>query len=276
MLDLFRFVLIRPPRPIKKGERHELTLSSAGAKRLSTTSSRARREAASKLLAQASAPADASLEAMQAVLSGTGNGATAAQIEQTASVAFGAPLQSALKNKTLASEVEQASENLILAKLASSSEGLGLEALATLVCGYDLLTRALAHGEHGKGGMPVLDLTGLRVLWVAAAFLLLCIASTLAYGAYRIQRLIALGRRSAPRAVPCMDPDEVFKPDGALRVPPPDRWLAANEGEMVPWGWLDRSALWEHCAHPPLVDRWYWQGNCRADLVRWVQGIYRC
>ncbi len=144
MLDLFRFVLIRPPRPIKKGERHELTLSSAGAKRLSTTSSRARREAASKLLAQASAPADASIEAMQAVLSGTGNGATAAQIEQTASVAFGAPLQSALKSKTLATEVEQASENLILAKLASSSEGLDLEALATLVYGYDLLTRALA------------------------------------------------------------------------------------------------------------------------------------
>ncbi len=126
--------------------------------------------------------------------------------------------------------------------------------------------------ERLLGSAPrATDLTFLSWLWTVAGAVLLYIAGVLCFGARRIWRFIDYGRRQAPRRVgrPCVG--EVLSPDGAPRIPPPDRWLAANEGDLVPWGWLyDRPAEWE----PSKADGCFWRKTSRKLLVKWVQEIF--
>jgi hypothetical protein len=120
------------------------------------------------------------------------------------------------------------------------------------------------------------DPNGLEVLWFATAGLLLCIAAALWLGAYRIRCLLAFGRRSAPRVVKDLRTGKVLNPnaDCALRIPPPDRWLAADEGELVPWGWLEGPPGKPLGRCPPYPDCCFWQSACHTPLIRWVQEIF--
>ena len=132
----------------------------------------------------------------------------------------------------------------------------------------------VAQDEPDKIGTHAPDLTGLKVLWLTVAALLLGIAAVLSLGARRIRRLNASGRRPAPRALKDPRPGKVINPDRRPPIPPPDRWLAADEGELVPWGWLNGPPGEQNGTHPPYSDRCYWQATCRTPLVKWVQEIF--
>jgi hypothetical protein len=121
------------------------------------------------------------------------------------------------------------------------------------------------------------DPVALEWLWIKVAVVLLIIAATLWFGAYRIRHYMKFGRRPSPREVPVTEIElpKVLNPAEALRIPPPDFWLAANEGELVPWGWLNRDPSERIGTHPPYSDPCFWQQtNCREDLVKWVQEIF--
>jgi hypothetical protein len=65
-------------------------------------------------------------------------------------------------------------------------------------------------------------------------------------------------------------------PETPPRIPPPDSWLDANEGELVPWGWLPDCQLYpssEQCLTD--ADRCFWKdGLDRGRLVGWIQRVY--
>ncbi|HEX7290569.1 MAG TPA: hypothetical protein VF250_05500 [Conexibacter sp.] len=122
---------------------------------------------------------------------------------------------------------------------------------------------------------PDPHLGALSVLWFGAGAVLLCVAAALFAGAWRIRRLLAFGRRSSPRYLRNVDEGEVLNPPRYPHVPPPDRWLNANEGDLVPWGWL-HGRLTPAAAAPDVtdVDRSFWDDcpSCERDeLVDWVR-----
>ena len=144
---------------------------------------------------------------------------------------------------------------------------------------------------------PPPDPQVLGYVWKGAGWLLLVVAALLFAGAHRIRRMLEYGRRSAPRRIAEPSPDNVLNPKGRdasregreqgpkpPRIRPPDCWLKADEGDLVPWGWLhpyergsyaDRNLTW--------VDRMFWKKTLQlqtepAFLVRWVRRCvgYRC
>jgi hypothetical protein len=124
------------------------------------------------------------------------------------------------------------------------------------------------------GAAPqVPDLTFLWWLWALAGCAMLYVAAALLFGARRIQSFIRWGQRLAPREVPVRDHSvgNVLNPRRAPRIPPPDRWLAANEGDLVPWGWLYAPPSKTKQTH---ADRCFWQDSGPAELVDWVHQIF--
>jgi len=81
-------------------------------------------------------------------------------------------------------------------------------------------------------------LCGLQGLWSGTGLALLATALTLWRGGRRIERFLHFGGRVDPRYVPTPEEGEVLNPADGPRIGPPDRWLAAGEGDLVPWGWL--------------------------------------
>jgi hypothetical protein len=66
---------------------------------------------------------------------------------------------------------------------------------------------------------------------------------------------------------------EVLNPPGYPPIRPPDRWLNADEGDLVPWGWL-HGRLTPAAAAPDVtdVDKSFWDDcpSCDRDkLVTW-------
>jgi hypothetical protein len=166
-------------------------------------------------------------------------------------------LGSALLSARAASEIAE--------QLTTSPRTLiGTVGVVAVICAIGLIVQ----GEHGS-------FATLTVLWVAAGGLLLCVAMVLFIGAWRIQRLIDFGRRRSPRKVAEPVVGEVLNPKGALRVPPPDRWLASGEGDLVPWGWLHAAPRTTQPRQPPVstVDNCFWSSYCHDPLVGWVQKI---
>lgn len=122
---------------------------------------------------------------------------------------------------------------------------------------------------------PDPHLGALTVLWFGAGAALLCVAAALFSGAWRIRRLLAFGRRSSPRYLQKVSEGEVLNPPGYPPIPPPDRWLNADEGDLVPWGWL-HGRLTPAAAAPDVtdVDKSFWDDcpSCDRDtLVKWVR-----
>jgi hypothetical protein len=148
---------------------------------------------------------------------------------------------------------------------------IGAVGVLAAVCAVGLV----AHHQPRKGSTSPISLATLEWLWIASAIVLLLIALALLVGALRIKNLLDFGRRASPRAVPKPCPGTVLSPEKAPRIPPPDRWLAADEGELVPWGWLNG---------PPTqtspqdawadVDACFWERACRRSLIEWVQEIF--
>jgi hypothetical protein len=119
---------------------------------------------------------------------------------------------------------------------------------------------------------PIHHLWSLRGVWLGAAVLLALVALALLCGGRRIQRLLEFGRLQAPRYVPQCDlePGKVLNPDRAERIGPPDCWLDADEGDLVPWGWLNGN---HSCEITMGSDRQFWSGHCSnsEQLINWVQ-----
>jgi hypothetical protein len=117
---------------------------------------------------------------------------------------------------------------------------------------------------------PTPDLAALKYVWIGIGAIALSLMVALLVGACRIRRLLAFGRRPGPRYVDNVLPGIVLNPPRAPKIPPPDRWLNVDEGELVPWAWLD--------GLPGLpdtrVDESFWQGYRRQELVDWVQKIF--
>ena len=160
--------------------------------------------------------------------------------------------------------------------------------LRPLIGAVGLLAAACAIGilANRTGENPVLSHSGLKWLWVGCSVAMLLIAVSLCYGATRIRRFIEVGRRASPRAVCAKDirdgralnparPRRIFKvwKISEPKISPPDLWLDADEGEIVPWGWLD-SQSGEPL--PPSPDKCFWQGQdqLREELVKWVQKLF--
>ena len=105
--------------------------------------------------------------------------------------------------------------------------------------------------------------------WAVAGALELAIAVTLLVGATYIRRLVAASQRPTPRRVAPVCPGKVLNPDGGYpRIPPPDLWLQADEGDLVPWGWLTGSVR-DRSTH--AHDRAFWRDHCRGPLISWVR-----
>ncbi len=121
---------------------------------------------------------------------------------------------------------------------------------------------------------PIHHLCLLQYVWFGAAILLLFVAVALLAGGLRIKRLLAFGRRPAPRYVSNSDlrPGRVLNPKGAEKIGPPDRWLNADEGDLVPWGWLNGASSF---AITKGSDALFWSGHrsTSKQLVEWVREI---
>jgi hypothetical protein len=79
----------------------------------------------------------------------------------------------------------------------------------------------------------------LAVIWVVLGLFLVCIAGLLFLGWVRAHKLMREMERGEP-GLKTADHGERLKSSGKrVAAPPPDRWLAAGEGERIPWGWLD-------------------------------------
>ncbi len=86
--------------------------------------------------------------------------------------------------------------------------------------------------------------------------------------------LVKYSKRPAPRELRGEELDfgKVLNPDHSPRIPPPDLWLQADEGDLVPWGWL--SAPPAQRSKSPQ-DSCFWDGFARKELVRWVQDMFQ-
>jgi hypothetical protein len=146
---------------------------------------------------------------------------------------------------------------------------IGAVGVLAAVCAIGIVANRT--GEH-----PVLTLYALKWLWTGCAIGMFLIAASLARGATQIKRFIAVGRRSAPRAVSSCDVagHRALNPKGAPRISPPDLWLDADEGEIVPWGWLDGAPEKEERGLPPYMDDDFWKGGSRRGLVKWIQELF--
>lgn len=118
-------------------------------------------------------------------------------------------------------------------------------------------------------------------VWIGVAFVLLLIAVALCCGGRRIRSLLDYGRRPAPRYVQDCDPGHVLNPKQdprdrspkPPRIGPPDCWLNADEGDLVPWGWLNGAASFEISEGS---DRHFWLGYhppAPKQLIEWVQNV---
>jgi hypothetical protein len=136
------------------------------------------------------------------------------------------------------------------------------KSLRRLIAAVGVLAAACSVGlvaqQVAARGRPSVPHSDLKWVWIAAALLLLSIALALVVGALRMWRLISFGRARRPRNVeePC--PGTVLnRKDGrwsAPRIPPPDRWLDADEGELVPWaGCTTFQASQMGHTHPPQI-----------------------
>jgi hypothetical protein len=119
--------------------------------------------------------------------------------------------------------------------------------------------------------------------WFGCSLAMLVICASLARGAVLIRRFIEVGREPSPRAVKPIDiekkrplnPTEAPGIKGKPpRISPPDFWLDADEGELVPWGWLDGKPDEEKRDLPPDADDYFWSGHSRKELVGWVQELF--
>ncbi|HTA37175.1 MAG TPA: hypothetical protein VK761_10700 [Solirubrobacteraceae bacterium] len=116
------------------------------------------------------------------------------------------------------------------------------------------------------------SLRDLRIVWVSIAAVLVGIAATLFVGGWRIRSLIRTGRRSSRRVTENPLLGQVLNRKGIPRIPPPDRWLAADEGELIPWGWLASSQDVMRSRDLPLADRKFWpEPSSRTLLLKWIQ-----
>jgi hypothetical protein len=157
---------------------------------------------------------------------------------------------------------------------------LGAVGVLTLICAIGLVVQHVpAYGTKGAPPPPP-DLRALRWLWTGAAIALLAITAALLFGWRHIDGLNKYAERRAPRQVPDHDLMSVLNPEAAEdgkrvpRVPPPDRWLSTNEGDLVPWGWLHPAQEIDR-ASPSSVDKYFWTKFCNRPLVGWVQEIFR-
>ncbi|HEX4804753.1 MAG TPA: hypothetical protein VFU94_02535 [Conexibacter sp.] len=148
------------------------------------------------------------------------------------------------------------------------AEQLGV-ALRRLIAAVGILTALCAAALVAQPDAPGADLDALRWLWTGAGIALLLVAAALFAGGRRIRRLIAFGRRSSPRRVHDTRVGKVLNPDRYPRIPPPDRWLNVDEGDLIPWGWLEGHD-WENATR---ADASFWDGRQRTPLVRWVRSI---
>jgi hypothetical protein len=82
--------------------------------------------------------------------------------------------------------------------------------------------------------------------------------------------------RLSPRAVSREDikKGRSLNPKHGPKISPPDLWLDADEGELVPWGWLDGKPHELKPGLPPSTDECFWQGGPREALVGWIQEIF--
>jgi hypothetical protein len=121
---------------------------------------------------------------------------------------------------------------------------------------------------------PIHHLWPLRGVWFGAAVLLLLVAAALLAGGLRIKCLLAFGRRPAPRYVPDSEltPGKMLNPNGAKKIGPPDRWLNADEGDLVPWGWLNGASSFDITKGS---DALFWSGHRSTSrpLTQWVREI---
>lgn len=129
--------------------------------------------------------------------------------------------------------------------------------------------------EQARGIAPPIEhLWALRSVWIGAGVALIAIAAALLLGARRTKRLLRYGRRSAPRYITDVTPGKVLNPDDpdAPWIGPPDCWLDADEGDLVPWGWLNGVSS---RGSTTGSDAQFWSGlrSPRGELVRWVHRI---
>ncbi len=141
---------------------------------------------------------------------------------------------------------------------------IGAVGVLAAACAVSLV--ALHPRRHG---MPTP--TELKYLWIAAGVLLLSIAGVLLAGAYRLRRLITYGQAPRPRKIEARPSETVLSPEGAPRIPPPDRWLAADEGELLPWGWLNVAPSRTGGSPASPADGCFWKGTHNDDLIEWIQ-----
>jgi hypothetical protein len=146
---------------------------------------------------------------------------------------------------------------------------IGTVGLLAAICAIGVLANQAQQPQ-------VLTDAGLKWLWVGCAVPMLLIAVILRYGAHKIGKFIEVGRRLAPRRVSRHDikHGRSLNPDKAPRISPPDLWLDANEGAIVPWGWLDGKPHERPSGLPPSPDDDFWQDGPREELVSWVQEIF--
>jgi hypothetical protein len=115
------------------------------------------------------------------------------------------------------------------------------------------------------------SLCSLRIAWVSIAVVLGGIALTLYVGGRRTRSLIRTGRRSSPRVLENPLFGEVLNCEDIPRISPPDRWLASDEGELIPWGWLSASREPGRFEDLPSADRAFWRDGSRTRLIGWIQ-----
>ncbi len=151
---------------------------------------------------------------------------------------------------------------------------LGLLAALIALCAASLTVIEVPRSYPSK----IPGLSALQAYWCVSAALELAIAVTLMLGAIRIRRLVTYSKRSAPRQLQDVGYGKVVNPDPPDRYPlfprisPPDLWLQADEGDLVPWGWL---------SGPPgessdsCHDLCFWKDFSRAKLVEWIQEIFQ-
>ncbi len=123
------------------------------------------------------------------------------------------------------------------------------------------------------GRTPPIDHLGLlRGVLIGAAFALLAIAAALCCGARNIKRLLEYGVRRRSRHVANSAPGRVLNPAGGPPVPPPDCFLDADEGDLVPWGWLNGACSLDGREGS---DSSFWSCHhaTRRQLVDWVRRI---
>ncbi|MGO9319850.1 MAG: hypothetical protein ACLQBY_03460 [Solirubrobacteraceae bacterium] len=138
---------MRPASRLAPEKTHGITPSSGFAKRLeaaraSKAGEAAVLEAALSVLESPTGATPASGASVAALVEQLEAPASAQDVEALAQAAFGRPLAAVLKAASLTTEVEGACDLLIASKLASSSAGADLDALAAFVSGVDLLRRA--------------------------------------------------------------------------------------------------------------------------------------